>query len=78
MWKTLDRGKHVQGFGGKARRKRPLERIRRRWEDGINMDLREIDWGGVVDLPGLEQGRLAGCCECGDETSSSGTTDLVN
>jgi hypothetical protein len=27
--------------------KRPLERPRRRWEDGIKMDLREIGWGGV-------------------------------
>jgi hypothetical protein len=25
--------------------KRPLGRPRRRWEDGIKMDLREIDWG---------------------------------
>jgi hypothetical protein len=27
--------------------KRPLERPRHRWEDGIKMDLREIGWGGV-------------------------------
>jgi hypothetical protein len=27
--------------------KRPLERPRRRWEDGIKIDLREIGWGGV-------------------------------
>jgi hypothetical protein len=27
--------------------KRPLERSRRRWEDGIKMDLREIGWEGV-------------------------------
>jgi hypothetical protein len=26
--------------------KRPLERPRRRWEDGIRMDLREIGLGG--------------------------------
>jgi hypothetical protein len=25
--------------------KRPLERLRRRWEDGIRIDLREIGWG---------------------------------
>jgi hypothetical protein len=30
---------------GKPEGKRPLERPRRRWEDGINMDLREIVWG---------------------------------
>jgi hypothetical protein len=27
--------------------KRPLWRPKRRWEDGIKMDLREIGWGGV-------------------------------
>jgi hypothetical protein len=32
---------------GKPERKRLLERQRRRWEDGIKMDLREIGWGGV-------------------------------
>jgi hypothetical protein len=32
---------------GKAERKRPLGRPRRRWEDGIRMDLREIGWGSV-------------------------------
>jgi hypothetical protein len=32
---------------GKPEGKRPLERPRCRWEDGIRMDLREIGWGGV-------------------------------
>jgi hypothetical protein len=32
---------------GKPEGKRPLGRPRRRWEDGINMDLREIGWGDV-------------------------------
>jgi hypothetical protein len=27
--------------------KRPLGRPRRRWEDGIRMDLKEIGWGNV-------------------------------
>jgi hypothetical protein len=27
--------------------KRPLRRLRRMWKDNINMDLREIGWGGV-------------------------------
>jgi hypothetical protein len=31
---------------GKLEGKGPLERPRRRWEDGIKMDLREIGWGG--------------------------------
>jgi hypothetical protein len=32
---------------GKPEGKRPLERPRRRWEDGNKTDLREIGWGGV-------------------------------
>jgi hypothetical protein len=32
---------------GEPEGKRPLERPRRRWEDGIRMDLREIGLGGV-------------------------------
>jgi hypothetical protein len=62
----------------KGRRKRLLERQRRRWEDGIKMGLREIGWGCGVDSPGSGYGPLAGCCECGDEPSGSGATELVN
>jgi hypothetical protein len=32
---------------GKPEGKRPLGRPRRRWEDGIRMDLEEIGWGRV-------------------------------
>jgi hypothetical protein len=32
---------------GKPEGKRPLGRPRRRWEDGIRMDLRETGWGSV-------------------------------
>jgi hypothetical protein len=37
---------------GKPEGKRQLERHRRRWEDNIKMDLKEIEWGGMdwVDL----------------------------
>jgi hypothetical protein len=38
---------------GKPERKRPLERPRHRWEDGINIELREIDlvvWSGFTWL----------------------------
>jgi hypothetical protein len=31
---------------GKPEGKIPLERPRRRWEDGIKTDLEEIGWGG--------------------------------
>jgi hypothetical protein len=37
---------------GKPEGKRPLERPRHRWEDGIKMDFTEIGWGGGVDSPG--------------------------
>jgi hypothetical protein len=32
---------------GKPGGKKPLGRPRRRWEDGIRMDLREMGWGSV-------------------------------
>jgi hypothetical protein len=32
---------------GKPKGRRPRERTRRRWEDGIKMDLREVGWGSV-------------------------------
>jgi hypothetical protein len=45
---THGRGeKSVQGFGGKSRRKETTWKTKRRWEDGIRMDLREIGLGGV-------------------------------
>jgi hypothetical protein len=58
---------------------RPLGRPKRRWEDGIRMDLGEIGLGGV-DWIRLVQDRcpFAGCCECGDEPSGSCATELVS
>jgi hypothetical protein len=41
---------------GKPERKRPLGRPRRRWEDNIRMDLREVEWDGV-DWMHQAQGR---------------------
>jgi hypothetical protein len=41
---------------GKPEGKRPLGRPRRRWEDGIRMDLEEIVWG-VVEWIHLAQDR---------------------
>jgi hypothetical protein len=35
---------------GKPEGRRPLGRPRRRWEDGIRMDLREIGLGGVDSI----------------------------
>jgi hypothetical protein len=42
----LGEGRSVyRALVGKPEGKRPLERPRRRWEDGIKMDLRKIGWG---------------------------------
>jgi hypothetical protein len=57
----------------KPERKRPLGRPRRRGEDHIRMDRREIWWVGRCGLhaSGSRQGPVAGFCEHGDEPSGS-------
>jgi hypothetical protein len=58
---THGRGeKSVQGLVGKPEGKRPLERPRRRWEDGIKMDLREIGWGVRGGFTWLRIGTVGG------------------
>jgi hypothetical protein len=34
---------------GRPERRRPLERLRRRWEDIFKMDLQEVGWGHGLD-----------------------------
>jgi hypothetical protein len=41
---------------GKPEGRRPLERPRRRWEDDIKMDLKEVGWG-CMDWTNLTQDR---------------------
>jgi hypothetical protein len=41
---------------GKPEGKRPLGRPRHRWEDGIRVDLREIDWGVWISFEWLRIG----------------------
>jgi hypothetical protein len=57
---------------GKPEGKRPLGRPRRRWEDNIKMDLREVGCG-CVDWMELSQDRdrWRAICEYGDEISGS-------
>jgi hypothetical protein len=44
----MEEGRNVyRVLVGKPEGRRPLERPRRRWEDGIRMDLEEIGWRGV-------------------------------
>jgi hypothetical protein len=47
-------------FVEKPEGKRPLGRPRRRWEDGIKMDLEEIGWGGVEWITWLRIGTVGG------------------
>jgi hypothetical protein len=35
---------------GNTERKIPLEKPRRRWQDNIKMDAREIKWVGMIEL----------------------------
>jgi hypothetical protein len=45
---------------GKPEGKRPLRRPRRRWEDGIRIDLREIGWGVWIGSSWLRIGTGGG------------------
>jgi hypothetical protein len=45
---------------GKPEGKRPLGRPRRRWEDGIKMDLEEIGWGVWSGFTWLRIGTVGG------------------
>jgi hypothetical protein len=56
---------------GKPEEGRPLRRPRRRWEDGIRMDLREMGWGWI----GFYSLRIGAG---GDKLSGSCATELVN
>jgi hypothetical protein len=48
--------RRVQNFGEKPEGKRPMRRLRCRWEDNIKMDLQEVRcWG--MDWIGLAQDR---------------------
>jgi hypothetical protein len=45
---------------GKPEGKRPLGRPRRRWENNINMDLREIGLDGLTGFGRLRIGSIGG------------------
>jgi len=42
MWHTWGGERCLQGYGRRPEDKRPLGRPRRRWEDNVRTDLREI------------------------------------
>jgi hypothetical protein len=57
----MEEGRNVyRVLVGKPEGKRPLERPRRRWEDGIKMDLREIGWGVRCGFTWLRIGIIGG------------------
>jgi hypothetical protein len=57
-------------FVGRPEGKRPLGRPRRRCENNIKMDLREIALGGI-DWINLAQDSDQNCCEHGNEPLDS-------
>jgi hypothetical protein len=48
--------------------------------EGRDQNRHKVDWVGMCgeDSPDSGQGQSAGCCECGDEPSGSGATELVS
>jgi hypothetical protein len=64
-----ERGGAYRALVGKPEGRKPLGRPKRRWEDNIKMNLREVGLGGHgLDQSGSGQGQVAGSCECGKET----------
>jgi hypothetical protein len=55
---------------GEPEGKRPLGRLRPKWEDNIKMQFQEVGCGGMdwIDLA-QDKRQLAGTCECGNEHS---------
>jgi hypothetical protein len=47
MWHVWGGKRCIRVLVGKPERRRPLGRPRRRWEENIKMDLREVGWGGA-------------------------------
>jgi hypothetical protein len=62
---------------GKPEGKRPLGRLRRRWEDGIRMDLREIGCESIDWIQLAQDREVAGSCQYGDEPLGSGAREFV-
>jgi hypothetical protein len=62
----------IRALVGKPEGRRPLERPRRRWENNIKTDLREVGCGGIdwIDLA-QDKKRWPGFCEYGDEPLGS-------
>jgi hypothetical protein len=63
---------HGGSIGGRTKSKAPLRRLRRRWVDNINMDLREVGRGGMDSINLAENGdQWSLSCKHGNEISGS-------
>jgi hypothetical protein len=60
-----------RGLVGKSECKRPLGRPRRRWEDNIKLDFRDIGIDGVNWIRLAQDRVMMRFCEHGDEPSGS-------
>jgi hypothetical protein len=56
---------------GRNEGKRPLGRLRHRWEDNIKMDFQEVGWGAWTGSILLRVGKGGGFCKRGNEPSDS-------
>jgi hypothetical protein len=78
MWHAWERGETCTGFWWESSNdKYHLEDQGMDGRMGSKWILRRLVGGCGVDSPGSGQGPLACCCECGDEPSGSGATELV-
>jgi hypothetical protein len=68
MWHVREEVKSIQACGGETVASRSLVRSRRRWEENIKMDLKEINMNGL-DSSSSGWGQVASCCEHGNELS---------
>jgi hypothetical protein len=58
-------------LAGRPEGKRPLERLRRKWEENIKMDLRETGFDGTNWIRLAQKSPVVGFCEHGNEPSGS-------
>jgi hypothetical protein len=61
------KNKRIQGFTGKHEGRKLLERPKRRWEDNIKIDLREVGWRAWSGSILLKTETNAVSCKCGDK-----------
>ena len=63
--------KCVRGAVKRPERKREFGRPRLKWEDNIEINLKELGLGRGLIYSGSGYRQIAGICECGNEPSGS-------